>query len=155
VPSDRFCFVGFPPRKSGERARWFAALAQEPRTIVFFESPHRIAATLQAAAQGIGVERPAVVCRELTKTYEEVRRGSLGQLAEWAAAGLRGEITIVVAGLPVPLARISSPSDWVAAVQDAEAAGQPRKEAMKAVSLRYGVPKREVFDAIVTHAREP
>ena len=99
LPSDRFCFEGFPPRKPGERSRRFAELAAEPRTLVFFESPRRVAATLAELAAALGPGRPAVACRELTKTHEEIRRGTLGDLAEWAAAGVLGEITLVVAGL--------------------------------------------------------
>src|SRR5690242_17417074 len=91
LPVDRFCFEGFAPRKAGERARRFGALAAEERTMVFFESPHRTAATLEAMASAFGADRPAAVCRELTKTYEEVRRGPLGELASWAADGVRGE----------------------------------------------------------------
>lgn len=155
LPSDRFCFEGFPPRKAGERARWLADLASQERTIVFFESPHRIAACLAAAAQAFGDDRPAAVCRELTKTYEEVVRGPLGDLAQWAADGVLGEITVVIAGAPPQAGGEGTPADWVAAVAAAEAAGQPRKEAIKAVAVRFGVPKREVFDAIVTAPRVP
>jgi len=103
LPTDRFCFEGFPPRRAGERARRFAGLAADPRTQVFFESPRRLATTLAELAQSHGAQRPAVVCRELTKTHEEIRRGTLADLAAWAdpASGpVRGEITLVVAGLP-------------------------------------------------------
>lgn len=155
LPCDRFCFEGFPPRKAGERSRWFAALAEEPRAIVFFESPHRIAATLAAAAAHLGQDRPAAVCRELTKTYEEVVRGGLGELARWAQSGVLGEVTVVVAGAPAGAGAQGTAADWVAAVAAAEAAGQSRKEAIKAVAVRFAVPKREVFDAIVTNARVP
>ncbi len=102
LPSDRFCFEGFPPRGKGERARRFADLAGERRTMVFFESPRRTGATLRDLAAAFGGERPAVVCRELTKTHEEIRRGTLDELAAWAAEGPLGEITIVVAGAPAP-----------------------------------------------------
>lgn len=100
LPVDRFCFEGFLPRKTGERERTLATLADEPRTMVFFEAPHRLAATLSSMAGVLGQGRPAAVCRELTKTYEEVRRGPLAELAEWAAEGVKGEITVVVAGAP-------------------------------------------------------
>jgi 16S rRNA (cytidine1402-2'-O)-methyltransferase len=104
LPTDRFCFEGFPPRKGGERARRFAELAADPRTQVLFESPRRVAATLTELVVSHGPERAAVVCRELTKTHEEIVRGTLAELADWAAAretsgGVRGEITLVVAGL--------------------------------------------------------
>jgi len=98
LPVDRFCFEGFLPRKSGERRRRLGKLAAEERTMVFFEAPHRLAAFLTDAAAELGDERPAAVCRELTKPYEEVRRGGLAELAGWAAEGVRGEVTIVVAG---------------------------------------------------------
>ena len=99
LPSDRFCFEGFPPRRAGQRARRFAELAAEPRTLVFFESPRRLGTTLSELSGAFGPERPAAVCRELTKTHEEIRRGTLGELAAWAADGVRGEITLVVGGV--------------------------------------------------------
>jgi 16S rRNA (cytidine1402-2'-O)-methyltransferase len=104
LPSDRFCFEGFPPRKSGERARRFGELAADPRTHVLFESPRRVAVTLEELRASHGDDRAAVVCRELTKTHEEIVRGSLAELAAWAAGqeasgGVRGEITLVVAGI--------------------------------------------------------
>ena len=98
LPVDRFCFEGFLPRKAGERARRLADLAAEQRTMVFFEAPHRTEAALAAMAEAFGADRPAAVCRELTKTHEEVRRGPLAELVAWAADGVRGEVTIVVAG---------------------------------------------------------
>jgi len=98
LPVDRFCFEGFPPRKPGERRRVLANLRDERRTMVFFESPHRTEATLAAMAEAFGADRPAAVCRELTKTHEEVRRAGLADLATWAADGVRGEVTIVVQG---------------------------------------------------------
>jgi len=147
LPVDRFCFEGFLPRKAGERARAVTALAAEQRTLVFFEAPHRLAESLDALAEGFGADRRAAVCRELTKTYEEVRRGALAELAEWARGDVRGEITIVVAGA-VPTTG-ADPEDLVAAVSVREAAGQPRKEAIAEVAKALGVPKRDVFDAVV------
>nr|BFF03517.1 hypothetical protein GCM10020241_51920 [Streptoalloteichus tenebrarius] len=98
-PGRRFCFDGFPPRKAGPRRRWFAALAGETRTCVFFESPHRLAESLADAAEVLGPDRKAVVCKDLTKKrYEDVRRGTLPELAAWAAEGVRGEFTVVLAG---------------------------------------------------------
>src|SRR3954471_7812249 len=102
LPSDRFCFEGFLPRRGGERRSRLAALAAERRTAVFFEAPHRLAEALADMCSAFGAERLAVVCRELTKTHEEIRRGSLGELAAWAADGVRGEITVVVAGAAEP-----------------------------------------------------
>jgi 16S rRNA (cytidine1402-2'-O)-methyltransferase len=104
LPTDRFCFEGFPPRKDGERARRFAELAAEPRTQVLFESPKRVAKTLAELRDSHGPERAAVVCRELTKVHEEIVRGSLAELAGWAygqeeSGGVRGEVTLVLAGI--------------------------------------------------------
>lgn len=149
LPVDRFCFEGFPPRKAGERARTLAALAGEPRTLVFFEATHRIAETLGAMAQAFGAQRPAAVCRELTKTYEEVRRGPLGELAEWAKDGVRGEITVVVGGAPAASPDEHTPESLAALVAAREEAGEHRKEAIAAVAARLGLPKRQVFDAVV------
>src|SRR5436190_14538327 len=89
LPVDRFCFEGFLPRKAGERSRRLADLADEPRTMVFFEAPHRTAAALTAMAETFGEARPGAVCRELTKTHEEVVRGGLAELATWADGGVR------------------------------------------------------------------
>lgn len=153
LPVDRFCFEGFLPRKGGERATRIAELASEPRTMVFFEAPHRLAAMLEALESGLGADRRAAVCRELTKTYEEARRGTLGELAEWAGAGVRGEITVVVSGVSDAQLRASSGLDsaegWVEAVREQEAAGAPRKEAIAEVARKAGVPKRVVYDAVV------
>ena len=148
LPTDRFCFEGFPPRKPGERSRRLGALADEPRTMVFFESPRRLPATLAAMAEVFGADRPAAVCRELTKTYEEVRRGPLGELAGWAADGVLGEITLVVGGAPEP-AGLRDPADLAAAVAAREEAGTPRKQAIADVAKANGAPKRVVYDAVV------
>jgi 16S rRNA (cytidine1402-2'-O)-methyltransferase len=147
LPSDRFCFEGFPPRKQGERARRLAALAAEERTMVFFEAPHRLAACLAAMAEAFGAGRSAAVCRELTKTYEEVRRGGLGELAEWAEAGVRGEITVVVAG-HVPEAGEPDVAELVAEVARRTEEGMPRKEAIVEVAKSAGIPRRELYDAV-------
>lgn len=145
---DRFCFEGFVPRKAGERTRTFERLRDERRTMVFFESRHRLNATLDAMVSAFGAGRPAAVCRELTKTHEEVRRGSLAELAEWAAAGVLGEITIVVAGAPGDAARATT-EDAVRLVQERHAAGTPRKDAIAQVARELGMPKREVYNAVV------
>lgn len=148
LPTDRFCFEGFPPRKPGERARRLGALADEPRTMVFFESPRRLPVTLAAMADAFGADRPAAVCRELTKTYEEVRRGTLGDLAAWARDGVLGEITLVVGGAPARPG-LSDPADLAAAVAAREEAGTPRKQAIAEVARENGAPKRMVYDAVV------
>ncbi|MFE3455495.1 16S rRNA (cytidine(1402)-2'-O)-methyltransferase [Nonomuraea sp. NPDC059194] len=152
LPSDRFCFEGFPPRKPGERARRLAALAGEERTMVFFEAPHRLEAALRAMAEAFGPERRAAVCRELTKTYEEVRRGGLAELADWAAGGVKGEITVVVVG-HVPDAGPPDLDALVAEVDRRAAEGVQRKQAVIEVAKEAGVPKRELYDAV--HRRSP
>lgn len=149
LPSDRFCFEGFLPRKTGERASRLAALAGEPRTMVFFEAPHRLAAALAALVEAFGADRQAAVCRELTKTYEEVRRGPLAELASWAAAGVKGEITVVVAGAPEPEG-IDDPAELAAEVLRREAAGTPRKQAIAEVAKENGQPKRVVYHAVLS-----
>ncbi len=150
LPSDRFCFEGFPPRRPGERARRFAELAGERRTMVFFESPKRTGATLGELATALGGDRPAVVCRELTKTHEEIRRGPLAELAEWAAGELLGEVTVVVAGAP---AREIGPADVdeaVAEVARRVADGMSRRDAVAAVAAEAGLPRRLVYEAVVS-----
>ena len=116
--------------------------------MVFFEAPHRIDATLVAMADAFGPDRRAAVCRELTKTYEEVRRGGLAELAAWAADGVRGEVTIVVEGAPALAEVGTDPESLRAAVAEEEAAGATRKEAIADVARRAGVPKREVYDLV-------
>jgi 16S rRNA (cytidine1402-2'-O)-methyltransferase len=148
LPCERFCFEGFAPRKDGERRRFFAALADEPRTAVFFESPHRIAATLALAAEVLGADRRAAVCRELTKTYEEVRRGGLGELAEWAADGVRGEITVVLAGAEPR--REHDMDALVAEVRRLADDGMRLKDAAAQVAASSGVSKKTLYDAAVS-----
>lgn len=143
---DRFCFDGFAPRKPGERARWFAELAEEKRTTVFFESPHRLASLLADAAESLGEDRRAAVCRELTKTYEQVRRGTLAELAEWAADGVRGEITVVLAGAA---SRDVSVADLVGEVTRRVEAGERLKTVAAEVAKEAGVSKKELYDAVV------
>lgn len=153
LPVDRFCFEGFLPRKAGERLGRLREVADERRTLVYFEAPHRLAVTLEAMASVFGEQRRAAVCRELTKTYEEVKRGPLGELAEWAAAGVRGEITVVVEGAPEKGPEELDAEELVRRVRVREEAGERRKEAIAAVAVEAGVPKREVFDAVVAFKR--
>ena len=148
LPVDRFCFEGFLPRKAGERRSRFTGLADERRTMVFFESPHRLADALADAAAVLGTDRPAAVCRELTKTYEEIRRGPLAELAEWAAEGVKGEITLVVGGAPERTVELT-PADLAAEVAAEEASGATRKDAIRAVVERTGMPRRTIYDAVV------
>ena len=150
LPSDRFCFEGFPPRKAGERTARLRALAAEPRTMVFFEAPHRLTATLEAMAVEFGADRSAAVCRELTKTYEEVRRGPLGELAEWSAGGVRGEITLVVGGAPDRSGEADL-DELADEVERRAAAGVRRKDAIGEVAREHGVPKRDLYDVVIAH----
>jgi 16S rRNA (cytidine1402-2'-O)-methyltransferase len=147
LPVGRFCFEGFLPRKAGERARRLAELAGEPRTMVFFEAPHRTAAALAALADAFGPERAGAVCRELTKTHEEVRRGPLAELAAWAADGVRGEVTVVVAGAPLDV-RPTDPADLRAAVAAHEAEGMSTKDAIAEVARATGQPRRAVYNLV-------
>jgi 16S rRNA (cytidine1402-2'-O)-methyltransferase len=148
LPVDRFCFEGFLPRKAGERLSRLREVADERRTLVYFEAPHRLDDTLAAMAEAFGAERRAAVCRELTKTYEEIKRGPVGELAEWAAEGVRGEITVVVEGAPEKAEELDA-DELVRRVRVREEAGERRKEAIAAVAVEAGVPKRAVFDAVV------
>ncbi len=151
LPCDRFCFEGFIPRRSSERQARLAELADEPRTQVYFESPRRLAVTLADMAGAFGAERPAAVCRELSKTYEEVLRGTLGELCAWALGGVRGEITLVVQGAPALAGGTTDPEGLAARVAALEAQGIPRKEAIALVASSTGAAKRSVFDAVVAH----
>lgn len=147
LPSDRFCFEGFPPRKQSARRSWLAGLAAEPRTVVFFESPRRLAECLNDAVAELGPTRRAAVCRELTKVHEEVRRGTLAELAEWAADGVLGEISVVLAGA-TPEADLATLVDEVIALIDD---GTRVKDACVAVVARHpGAPsKRDLYDAVL------
>ncbi|MFD6950978.1 rRNA (cytidine-2'-O-)-methyltransferase [Nocardiopsis sp. TSRI0078] len=145
LPTDRFCFEGFPPRKG--LSGYLADLSAERRTMVFFESPHRVAATLEAMAGAFGADRRAAVCRELTKTYEEVRRGGLAELAEWASGGVRGEVSVVVEGAR-RRPEETGDADLLAAVSELEEEGVRRKEAITRVAKETGVPKRRVYDLV-------
>jgi len=152
LPVDRFCFEGFLPRKSGERNRRLTENAAEPRTMVFFESPHRTEVTLRAMADIWGTGRPAAVCRELTKTYEEVKRGGLLELAEWAGSqehGVRGEVTIVVAGA-APVHTTYTPEGLKELVVAKQGEGMTRKDAIAAVTEMTGAKKKDVYAAAHT-----
>jgi 16S rRNA (cytidine1402-2'-O)-methyltransferase len=150
LPTDRFSFEGFPPRKAGERARRFAELAGERRTMVFFESPRRTGATLAEMAEAFGAGRRAAVCRELTKTHEEIRRGTLAGLAGWAAADVRGEVTLVVEGAPDGAGAALDVGQAVAEVGRRVADGASRRDAIAAVAAEAGLPRRAVYEAVVS-----
>ena len=144
LPTDRFAFEGFLPRKAGERSRTLAALAAERRTLVFFEAPTRLAASLADLATAFGPDRPAAVCRELTKLHEEVRRGSLADLADWAAEGVRGEIVVVVGGAPEVAV---SAETALTEVQQRVAEGERLKDATRSVAEATGLSARELYAA--------
>ena len=144
LATDRFCFEGFLPRKAGPRRAALAELAIERRTMVFFEAPHRLAEMLVDAVNVLGAERPAAVCRELTKTYEEVRRGGLAELAAWAGDGVLGEVTVVVGGLPAS-ERPPLP-EALDEVRQRVADGEKRSVAAAAVAAKTGHDRRELYD---------
>jgi 16S rRNA (cytidine1402-2'-O)-methyltransferase len=148
LPTDRFCFEGFLPRKAGERRARLAELQAERRLEQHARAPHRLADALADMAAVLGAERRAVVCRELTKTYEEVVRGTLPELAAWACAGVRGEVTLVLEGAPEPTVELT-PAELVRLVGVRETAGLTRKEALAAVAAESGLPKSAVYDAVV------
>jgi 16S rRNA (cytidine1402-2'-O)-methyltransferase len=151
LPSEKFCFEGFAPRRHSARMTWLATLATERRTAVFFESPRRLAQTLQDAVEALGPQRQAVVCRELTKTHEEIVRGSLAELAEWAVDGVLGEITVVLAGA-TPQADLDS---LVAQVQGLVDDGARVKDACaQVIATNPGSPtRRELYDAVLRARR--
>jgi 16S rRNA (cytidine1402-2'-O)-methyltransferase len=152
LPVDRFCFEGFLPRKTSERLRRLAELAAEPRTMIFFEAPHRTAATLSAMAEAFGPDRSGAVCRELTKTYEEVRRGSLQELADWAGSEVRGEVTLVIGGAPRPTADLESAAREAV---ELAASGMKLKAAVAQVAQQEGVAKNALYDVAlkINHLR--
>ena len=151
LPTDRFCFEGFPPRTQGARSKWFNDLAQEERTIIFFETPHRIVESLKDAGDAFGLDRIGAVCREMSKHYEEVVRGELSQLIEWAESkDILGEITIVISGFD-PGTREFDSAQLVQMVLNQESAGEGRKEAIAQVAKETGISKRVVFDAMVAY----
>ena len=150
LPSDRFCFEGFLPRTSGARISALEELASEERTLIFFEAPHRLVETLEDFQKVFGPDREGAICREITKTYEEVIRGPIKDLIKWAKAKeILGEITLVMGGFASN--KEFSVEDLISEVLKYEAAGISRKEAIAEVAKVTGVAKRQVFDAMVEH----
>lgn len=150
LPSDRFVFEGFLPRRDGQRRQRLRSLASEPRTIVFFESPRRLQSCLADMVEFFGPDRPVAVCRELTKTYEEVLRATVGELVE-RVEGILGEVTVVVAGAPEV---VVAPADLVAEVAERVGAGMRRSEAVAAVAKEFGVSRRELYALVVAPSGE-
>jgi 16S rRNA (cytidine1402-2'-O)-methyltransferase len=151
LPSERFCFEGFAPRKHAARMAWFKTLVAEARTCVFFESPRRLSDTLRDAVEALGPQRSAVVCRELTKTHEEIVRGTLGELAKWASDGVLGEITVVLAGA-TPKADLATLVAEVGALVDAGA--RVKDACAQVIAANPGSPsRRELYDAVLRSRR--
>jgi 16S rRNA (cytidine1402-2'-O)-methyltransferase len=151
LPTDRFCFEGFAPRTSVARVNWFSELVEQPRTIIYFEAPHRITESLQDAISAFGADRQAVICREMSKQYEEIVRGSLHELLQWSESKeILGEITVVVSGFN-PQEREINQDAIIENVLRYESSGMSRKEAMAEVAKSYGIAKRTVFDVMVAY----
>ena len=148
LPVDRFSFEGFLPRKSGERTTVLNSLVHDTRTMIFFEAPHRLVATLRDMRDVFGDERSVVVCRELTKTYEEVIRGTLAELVVWSDREILGEITIVLAGRTD--VEETTAVDWVALVATRVELGVSQRDAIGEVARELNVPKRDVYDAVLS-----
>jgi 16S rRNA (cytidine1402-2'-O)-methyltransferase len=149
LPTDRFTFEGFAPRAQGARKSFYEKLRFEERTMVMFEAPHRLAESLADALAVFGADRSAAICREMTKTYEEVVRGSLEELLQWSMSKeILGEITLVIAGSAAG-SEITSAADAVSRVKEYEAAGMDRKEAISTVADESGLPKKIVYAAVV------
>lgn len=153
LPVDRFTFEGFLPRKSGERIKRFAELAKEQRTMIFFEAPHRLAASLKEMAEAFGPDRRTAVCRELTKTYEEVKRGGA---MSWPSGPPRGSAarSPSSSAAPTPPPVNSAPRNWPPRSPPTRKPATPRKQAISDVAKRFNVPKRTVYDAVLA-ARPP
>ncbi|MCS4536379.1 16S rRNA (cytidine(1402)-2'-O)-methyltransferase [Corynebacterium sp. HS2168-gen11] len=143
----KFAFDGFAPRKPGARKAWLETLRTEQRAVCFFESPHRIAETLADAAAVLGDQRRAAVARELTKTYEEVKRGTLAELAQWAAEGLRGEISVVIEGVGEP--ESVDLAGVITQALDRVEAGERLKSVCAELASVYNVSKKELYDGVL------
>ncbi|CAN5754319.1 16S rRNA (cytidine(1402)-2'-O)-methyltransferase [soil metagenome] len=155
LPTDRFAFEGFLPRKAGLRDRRLAELAADPRTLVLYVPPHRAAAELRAMAAAFGAERPAALARELTKLHEEVWHGRLGQLAERAGSGVRGEVTVVVGGAPADATGAPDVATLVARVERLVAGGRSRRDAVAEVAAATGASRRELYQAVLDASAPP
>ena len=149
LPTDSFAFDGFPPRTGGAREQWFADRAHESRTLVIFESPHRVVDTLETICNEFGADRQVAICREITKTYEETVRGSAAELFAWTKSKeMLGEFTIVIAGYQAKNQDVSD-TQIVELVRRYEKSGITRKEAIAMVAKELQLPKRKVFDIMV------
>ncbi len=148
LASDRVAFDGFLPRRGGARSARLEELADEPRTVVLFLSPHRADEDLADLAAACGEERPAALCRELTKLHEEVRRGTLAELRDSVADGVRGELTLVIAGAPEPARPADDDASAVAAVDALIATGMSTRDAVAQVAAQRGLRRRALYAAV-------
>ena len=146
LPTDRFTFEGFLPRKQGDRRKMFQSLAREPRTMVFFESPHRILQSLTDAALELGADRRAAVSRELTKKFEHTERGTLSDLVQWAASEPKGEMVLVVAGAETAEATVADLVDLTLALI---AEGASLKDAVAEIAGANGASKSELYQLVL------
>ena len=149
VPVDRFCFDGFPPRKPGERRKWLATLAAETRACVSSNRRTGWRRPWPTPSRCWARDRRGAVCRQLTKSDEQVRRGTLAELAEWAAGGVGGEVTVVFAGAEPVVVDVTDVADLVPAVQERVAAGQRLKDVVAEVAAGAGVSKKALYDSVV------
>lgn len=149
LPTDRFTFEGFAPRAQGARQNFYEKLRFEERTMVIFEAPHRLNESLATAAEILGSDRKAAICREMTKTYEETIRGTLAELIAWSSSHeVLGEITLVIAGVEEG-SQSRSADDAVTRVREYEHAGMDRKAAIATVAEEFSLPKKIVYAAVV------
>lgn len=149
LPTDRFSFEGFLPRKSGERKKFFTELLAEPRTMVFFESPHRIKDSISDAVSVFGPDRKATVSRELTKKFEETVRGSLAELLTWTEVEPRGELVLVIAGISQEEKPEATEADLLEAVEFARNSGLSLKQSVAKVALANGVSKSDLYQQVL------
>lgn len=152
LPTGRFTFEGFLPRKAGERRKRLDSLLSEERTMVFFEAPHRLSDFLEAAIEAFGEDRQAAVARELTKKFEEVRRDSLGALKQWADQGVRGEIVVVVHGAQA--AEPATVQELLPKVAELVVQGTRMKQAVGEIAEKFGVKKRDLYEAVLAQRHE-
>jgi 16S rRNA (cytidine1402-2'-O)-methyltransferase len=155
LPTARFFFGGFPPRKPGARRRIFEDVRALPATLIFYESPRRVAETLRDLAEALGGDRPACLARELTKPHEELVRGTLAELAaRYEAARPLGEVTLVVGGAPDEAGRDAGADDALAARASALlAAGHSARDVAQRLAEETGRPRREVYERVLALTR--
>jgi 16S rRNA (cytidine1402-2'-O)-methyltransferase len=149
LPTDRFSFEGFLPRKSGERKKLFQSLLQEARTMVFFESPHRIDDSLKDALTVFGPDRQATVSRELTKKFEQTVRGTIPELLEWSANPTKGELVLVIAGNTQAQVSTASMEDLLAEVEQGRSEGLSLKQSVAKVADKHSLSKSDLYQQVL------